>query len=72
MTLNAPNGREIHSREILCITYAGKTTLRIVDGTASGFNQAKCWKYVWRLNLELLPPQPSRTWAGSERRRRRL
>jgi len=27
---------------------------------------------VWRLNLELLPPQPSRTWAGSERRRRRL
>jgi len=26
---------------------------------------------VWRLNLELLPPQPSRTWAGSERRRRR-
>jgi len=23
---------------------------------------------VWRLNLELLPPQPSRTWAGSERR----
>jgi len=27
---------------------------------------------VWRLNLDLLPPQPSRTWAGSERRRRRL
>jgi len=26
---------------------------------------------VWRLNLELLPPQPSRTWAGTERRRRR-
>jgi len=25
---------------------------------------------VWRLNLELLPPQFSRTWAGSERRRR--
>jgi len=24
---------------------------------------------VWRLNLELLPPQPSRTWAGIERRR---
>jgi len=24
---------------------------------------------VWRLNLELLPPQPSRTWAGSERKR---
>jgi len=23
---------------------------------------------VWRLNLELLPPQPSRTWAGTERR----
>jgi len=23
---------------------------------------------VWRLNLELLPSQPSRTWAGSERR----
>jgi len=26
---------------------------------------------VWRLNLELPPPQPSRTWAGSESRRRR-
>jgi len=26
---------------------------------------------VWRLNLELLPPQPLRTCAGSERRRRR-
>jgi len=26
---------------------------------------------VWRLNLELLPPQPSRTLAGSERRRRK-
>jgi len=25
---------------------------------------------VWRLNLELLPPQPSWTWTGSERRRR--
>jgi len=25
---------------------------------------------VWRLNLELLPPQPSRTWAGTERRKR--
>jgi len=25
---------------------------------------------VWRLNLELLPPQPSRTWAGTEKRRR--
>jgi len=24
---------------------------------------------VWRLNLELLLPQPSRTWAGSKRRR---
>jgi len=24
---------------------------------------------VWRLNLELLPSQPSRTWAGFERRR---
>jgi len=23
---------------------------------------------VWRLNLELLPLQPSRKWAGSERR----
>jgi len=27
---------------------------------------------VWQLNLELLPPQPSRTCAGAERRRRRL
>jgi len=27
---------------------------------------------VWRLNLELLPPQPSRTWAGAERRRNNL
>jgi len=26
---------------------------------------------VWRLNLELLPPQPSRTWAGSKRRRKK-
>jgi len=25
---------------------------------------------VWQLNLELLPLQSSRTWAGSERRRR--
>jgi len=25
---------------------------------------------VWWLNLELLPPQPSRTWTGSKRRRR--
>jgi len=23
---------------------------------------------VWQLNLELLPPQPSRIWAGTERR----
>jgi len=23
---------------------------------------------VWRLNLELLLPQPSRTWAGSEKK----
>jgi len=27
---------------------------------------------VWRLNLELLPPQPLRTWADSERRRHQL
>jgi len=27
---------------------------------------------VWRLNLELLPLQPSWTWAGSERRRQRI
>jgi len=24
---------------------------------------------VWRLNFELLPPQPSRTWADSKRRK---
>jgi len=27
---------------------------------------------VWQLNLELLPPQPSRTWTGSERRSKLL
>jgi len=45
--------------------YAGQTTLRILDGIAWGFNQVKCWKWwrtmIWRLNLELLPLQPSRT-----------
>ena len=42
-------------------------TLRILDGIARDFAQAK-WKVmevmkdreVWRLNLELLPPQPLR------------
>jgi len=42
--------------------HAKKPTLRILDGTAWSFNQAKCWR--WWLNLELLPPafpQPSQT-----------
>jgi len=48
--------------------HAGKTTLRILVGTTWGFNQAICDmlkvvadRDVWRLNLERLPPQPSRT-----------
>jgi len=38
----------------------GRLQLRILDGTGWDFNQVKCW-WWWRLNLELLPPQPSRT-----------
>ena len=43
----------------------GPITLRILDaGTAWDFTQAKMMEVmkdreVWRLNLELLPPQPS-------------
>ena len=43
----------------------GTITLRILDGIAWDFVQAKMMEVmedreVWRLNLELLPPQPSR------------
>ena len=43
----------------------GPITLRILDGTAWDFTQAKMMEVmedreVWRLNLELLPPQPTR------------
>ena len=50
-------------------------TLRILDGSAWDFSQTKMMEVmkdrkVWRLNFELLPPQPSRK-SGQWRKKKK-
>ena len=54
----------------------GPITLRILDGNSLGLHASEMMEVmedreVWRLNLELLPPQPSRKAGNEERRRKR-
>ena len=54
----------------------GPITLRILDGNSLGLHASEMMEVmedreVWRLNLELLPSQPSRKAGNEERRRKR-